>query len=111
MKNIIHNLLLMIPWFVMVRQDKDEPPEMKFNASDFIRTLVVSFLVAIASSLVTVRVIQNDVSHIVTSATKMEAKVDILCNEINIISKELAIVKVRQDERLDREAREWKRKK
>jgi hypothetical protein len=110
MKDVFNNLLLTTPWFMMVRKNGEDHPEMAFNWGDFIRTIVVALLVAGAGGLITIQVIKNDVGHIVNSANKMEIKVDNLCAKIGSMAEELAVVKTRQEERLEREAMEGIRK-
>ena len=110
MKDILIGALSYIPGIIMTsRRCDDEPPEdregfpMKFNWSQLLGTLVIVILSALASSYITSRDNSKDIQHISTAANKMEAQVATMCDRIATINEAIAIIKTRQDERLEHE--------
>jgi hypothetical protein len=76
---------------------------MKFNWSQLLGTLVMIGLSALASSYLTSRDNTKDIQNISIAANKMETQVATMCDKIALINETLAVIKTRQDERLERE--------
>jgi hypothetical protein len=103
MRDTLNSLLLMTPWFMMIKRNDEQPPEMRFNWSDFIRTMVVAALVGVASSVVTVEVLKVRMDTMSESVTEIKLNYKDLCVKFGQMSEIVAIMKVRQDDRLERE--------
>jgi hypothetical protein len=84
--------------------DGDRLIDKRFGFADIMRTIIIPAIIVGLGAISTISVIRNDVAHIVLAATKMEQKVDALCSKISTMAEEMAVLKTRQDERLEREA-------
>ena len=108
MKDILLGALGYIPGILMTARRCDDNisegrNSVKINWSQLLATLALMALSALASSYLMSRDNARDIQNISIAANKMEVQVSTMCDRITSISENLAVIKTRQDERLERE--------
>ena len=71
--------------------------------TEILRSVVVPVIIGVGSVLLTIQIMKKDIEFQATTLNRIEAKMNSVCQEVSALTRELAIVKTRQDERLERE--------
>jgi hypothetical protein len=102
MQKLIFDALSFLP-FLIISRNQEGALSFSLSWSEVLRSVIVPFLIASITVMVTIEVMKKDIQFQAQSLSRMEAKLDSVCREITDMNRELAIVKTRQDERIERE--------
>jgi len=70
---------------------------------DLMRTVITPLLIGAIGVFVTVQVMKKDIEFQATQLNRIESKVNIVCAEVVAIANTQAVIKARQDDRIERE--------
>jgi hypothetical protein len=113
MKDILIGALGYIPGIIMTSRrqgDNLDNNKIRLNWPQLFGTLIMIGLSALVSSYLTSRDNAKDIQNIAIAANKMELQVNTICDKLAVISESIAIIKTRQNERLERETTQGIRK-
>ena len=102
MQKLINDLLLCLPFLVFTRNDKGK---LNFSIStiDLMRTVITPLLIGGIGVFVTVQVMKKDIEFHTTQLSRIEQQVNRVCAEVASIAQTQAVIKTRQDDRIERE--------
>lgn len=108
MKDTFYTVLSVIPFVMMSKHDG----ETRFSISvpELLRSVLVPFIIGGLGVFVTVQMMKKDIEFQASTLARIEVQVSTLCKDFSTLKQEFAVVKTRQDERLEREAAQGIRK-
>jgi hypothetical protein len=75
----------------------------KANIPEIVRTLIITVFVSACGAYITITKLEVNQAHIIESNKIMVERVDKACERIGYIAEGMAVIKTRQDDRLERE--------
>ena len=99
---IINDVLLCLPFLVFTRNDKGKL-NFSISAIDLMRTVVTPLLIGAVGVFVTVQVMKKDIEFHTTQLSRIETQVNRVCAEVSTIAQNQAVIKAKQDDRIERE--------
>lgn len=102
MQKLIFETLTFLP-FLIVNRSEDGAIKLNLSMTELLRSVIVPLIIGVGGVLLTIQVMKKDIEYQATTLARIENKMNAICTEVYAITTELAIVKTRQDERLERE--------
>ena len=102
MQKLMLETLSFLP-FLLVQRNEDGTIALNLSMTEILRSVVVPVIIGVGSVLLTIQIMKKDIEFQATTLNRIETKMNSVCQEVSALTRELAIVKTRQDERLERE--------
>ena len=102
MQKLIFETLSFLP-FLIISRNEEGGISLNISMTEILRSVIVPVIIGVGSVLLTIQIMKKDIEFQATTLSRIELKMNSICEEVSTLTRELAVVKTRQEERLERE--------
>jgi hypothetical protein len=102
MQKTILEALSVLP-FILITRNQDGSITFNLSMTEILRSVVVPLVIGIGGVLLTIQIMKKDIEFQAATLNRIETKMNSVCEEVSSLARELAVVKTKQDERIERE--------